>query len=75
MQTISVKEASEQLAHLVDAAIDGDIVLITTADERTVRLVPITYSKQQRQFGSAKGLVETHDDFNDPLADFAEYMN
>lgn len=31
-------------------------------------------SKPRRQFGSAKGLFTTPDDFNEPLEDFEEYM-
>ncbi len=29
--------------------------------------------KQQRQFGSAKGLIHIADNFDDPLEEFAEY--
>ena len=29
---------------------------------------------KQRQFGSAKGFFKMHDDFDEPLKDFKEYM-
>lgn len=35
--------------------------------------VPFKAAKRHPQFGSAQGLLEIADDFDDPLADFAEY--
>lgn len=30
--------------------------------------------QKQRKFGTAKGFFEMHDDFDEPLEDFKEYM-
>jgi hypothetical protein len=35
--------------------------------------VPVKIPRRRAQFGSAKGLVEVSDDFDEPLSDFAEY--
>jgi hypothetical protein len=39
-----------------------------------VKLVPKSFEKKRPQFGSAEGSVQMSDDFNEPLPDFAEYM-
>jgi hypothetical protein len=39
-----------------------------------VKLVPKSSEKKPPQFGSAKGSVQMSDDFDEPLPDFAEYM-
>jgi hypothetical protein len=31
-------------------------------------------SNKQRQFGAAKGFFKMHDDFDEPLEDFKDYM-
>ena len=31
-------------------------------------------TKDEREFGSARGLIQIHDGFDDPLEDFKEYM-
>ena len=34
----------------------------------------VKQTRKCRQFGSAKGMVKIADDFDEPLADFQEYM-
>ena len=33
------------------------------------------YQQQERKVGFAKGLLKIHDNFDDPLDDFKDYMN
>ena len=74
MQQVNVEEATTQLPTLIDAAVRGEVVLITTDDQQTVRLVPVNPTKQPRRPGSAKGMIHMADDFDAPLDDFREYM-
>ena len=74
MQQVKLDEASTQLPTLIDAAMRGEVVLITTEVERTVQLVPVERNKRPRRPGSAKGLIEIADDFDEPLDEFREYM-
>ncbi len=74
MQQVSADEAKEHLAEVIEAAVKGEIVLITRDDEQVVRLVPITRTKRRRKAGSAQGLIVMSDDFDAPLEDFEEYM-
>lgn len=74
MHQVNVDEATTQLPNLLDAAVRGEVVLITTSDQQTIRLVPIRHTKQPRRPGSAKGLIHMANDFDAPLDDFHEYM-
>jgi len=74
MHQINVEEAKSSLPELIDAAINGEEVVIAKDAEHVVRLVPVSRAKPRPQFGSAKGLILIADDFDEPLEDFAEYM-
>jgi antitoxin (DNA-binding transcriptional repressor) of toxin-antitoxin stability system len=74
MQQVKLNEATTLLPSLIDAAVRGEVVLITTDDQQTVRLVPVSHTKQPRRAGSAKGLIHMADDFESPLDDFREYL-
>ena len=73
MTQVTLNEATNQLAALVEAALDGEEVLITR-NGHGVRLVPCE-EKPRPRFGSAKGIITyIADDFDAPLEEFKEYM-
>lgn len=74
MQQVSLNEAQLHLLSLVDAAIQGETVLIVRDDQHTVQLVPVAGGKPTRKAGSAKGLLSIAADFDAPLPDFDEYL-
>lgn len=74
MNQINIEEAKTNLPELIDAAINGEEIVIAKDEEHVVKLVPISRAKPHPQFGSAKGLISISDDFDEPLEDFAEYM-
>lgn len=71
---VSVTEAATKLQELIDAAIDGEEVIICIDDRPAIKLVPIELVKPPRKPGSAKGLIWMSDDFDEPLEEFREYM-
>ena len=73
MQHIDVREAKDKLTSLIDAAVNGEEVVITKDGLQTVRLVPVSPAKPRPQFGSARGLITMSPDFDEPLDDFEEY--
>jgi antitoxin (DNA-binding transcriptional repressor) of toxin-antitoxin stability system len=73
MHEVTLEEASARLSDLIDAALRGESVAITTVDQRAVQLVPIPRPKRRRQFGFAKGLIVMSEDFDAPLPEFEEY--
>jgi antitoxin (DNA-binding transcriptional repressor) of toxin-antitoxin stability system len=74
MFQVKLKDATTNLADLVDAALRGEMVLITGENQAAVRLVPVSSPRQRRQSGSARGLVMLSADFDAPLDDFQEYL-
>jgi len=71
---VSLTEAAASLNDLVQAAIDGEEVILLNGDRPAIKLVPIESVKPRPKFGSAKGLVWMSDDFDEPLEDMKEYM-
>ena len=76
MQQITLDEATKDLLALVEAAIKGEEIVITKDDKPVVKLSPIYPPKKSwpAKAGSAKGLVTISDDFDEPIADFEDYL-
>jgi len=74
MHQIDIDQAKSQFAALLQAALDGDEVVITQNHQPVLKLVRVTPPVKRRQSGSAKGLIWMSDDFDQPLDDFREYM-
>jgi antitoxin (DNA-binding transcriptional repressor) of toxin-antitoxin stability system len=74
MYQVRLDEARSRLLALINAAIEGEKVLIFKDDRQVVQLVPIAPPERHPQFGSAKGLITMTENFDAPLEDFAEYM-
>ena len=74
MQYITLNEAKEQLAALIDTVANGEQVFITTDDQTVVQLVLAALPQHAPTFGSARGLITVPDDFDDPLPEFEPYM-
>lgn len=74
MQQISLVEAYKDLPSLIEAAIKGEEIIIIKDDLPVVKIMPLSPVKQPRKAGSAKGLVTLSDDFDEPIADFEDYL-
>lgn len=73
MTQVDLQKAKEQFWELIELAASGEEVVISKGKEPFVKLVSVNKPKK-RQFGSAKGLIQISDDFDEPLKDFEEYM-
>lgn len=74
MSQIDIAQAKIQLEGLLQAALNGDEIIITQNDQPVLKLVRLTPPPKRRQSGSAKGLIWMSPDFDEPLEDFSEYM-
>jgi prevent-host-death family protein len=74
MQQVDLDQAKMHLLDLIEAAGKGEEIVITKDNHPVAKLVPVSRAKLRPQFGSAAGLITIADDFNEPLADFGEYM-
>lgn len=75
MHTVNLVEAEQQLRQLLNAVANGEEVIIRRPDGRAFRIVPAEIRPPRPRFGSAKGLIEIGEDFDEPLEDFEEYMS
>lgn len=71
---VSLVEAAASLNDLVQAAIDGEEVILLNGDQPAIKFMPIAAIKLDRKPGSAKGLIWMSDDFDEPLEEFREYL-
>ena len=69
--TIDLEHEERPLGELVEQTLGGTEIVITKGDRPVARLVAIP-ARTPRQFGSARGLIEIADDFDEPLQDFQE---
>jgi prevent-host-death family protein len=74
MHQVNLEEAKAHLPDLIDAAVEGEEVIIAKDAQHLVKLVSVSAAKPRPQFGSAKGLITIADDFDEPIKDFEEYM-
>ena len=74
MYQVSVKEGATQWETLIQAALNGEEIVITQDEKPIIKWMVVKQQKQPR-FGSGKHLgIVMSDDFDEPLEDFAEYM-
>lgn len=75
MVTIQLEEAPTQFRRFVEAALTGEEIVITYLGKPIIKWVVVGQPKPRRRPGSAKSLqLQMADDFDEPLADFAEYI-
>lgn len=73
---ISLTEASAELVGLVEAALQGEEIVILKDNQPVVKLIRLEPIQKRRpaKAGSAKGRVWMSNGFDEPLEDFKEYM-
>ncbi len=71
---VNYEDAKTKLSDLIEAAMRGDKVVITKNGQQIIQLVPMKTVHRRRKFGSAKGKIKFAKGYDEPLADFHEYM-
>ena len=74
MLQINVHDPKIKLADLIEAAENGEEILIVTDNKKTFKIVEVDATHPHPQYGSAEGLFEMADDFDAPLEAFKDYM-
>jgi prevent-host-death family protein len=72
--TVNVHEAKTHLSRLLARVEAGERITIARAGKPVAILGPAEERPPDRVPGIDKGLVVIHDDFDDPLPEFEEYM-
>ena len=80
VETVNVGEAKTHFSRLLARVEAGERIVIARAGHpiaelaRIAELAPITHARPPRIPGMDRGRVVIHDNFDDPLPDFEEYM-
>jgi prevent-host-death family protein len=69
MQMVNMHEAKTHFSKLVDAAANGEEIIIAKAGVPTAKLVGLNPVKPRLKFGTLKGKMTIPDDFDEPLPD------
>ena len=69
MEPVNIHQAKTQLSKLIEAAEQGEEVIIARAGKPVVRLVPVGTALPRRRPGSLEGQLLISDDFDAPLPD------
>ena len=69
MTRVNLSEAGIEFADLLARVRSGEEIVLAEDGVPVARLVPVPASPLRRQPGSARGLIEVGDDFDDPLPD------
>ena len=64
---VNIHEAKTHFSRLVERVQAGEEVTIARAGRPVARLVPLPPKVARRSPGSARGLIEVGDDFDEPL--------
>lgn len=70
MIKVNLREAQGHLPELFEEAAHGEEVLITRDDGLTCKIVSFEAPRPKPVFGSARGQIRIHEDFDAPLEDF-----
>lgn len=71
---VSVYEAKSKLSQMINAALDGEEVIITRNGQETVQLVRVNSKGKRNWVGMYEGEIIIHDDFDTPLAEFEDML-
>jgi prevent-host-death family protein len=75
MTRVNLAEAKARLSELVDAALDGEEIVIARRNVPVVKLMALKQRKKNvPDFGLFKGRIWIAPDFDEPLEEFAEYV-
>ena len=74
VETVNVHEAKTHLSRLLARVEAGERIVIARAGHPIAELTPITQVRPPRVPGMDRGRVVIHDNFDDPLPEFEEYM-
>lgn len=67
MAQVNIHEAKTHLSRLLQRVLEGEEIVIAKAGRPVARLIPVATAARHRRPGTAKGLIEMRDDFDEPL--------
>ncbi len=75
MHQVTIHEAKTHLSKLIQEALNGETVIIAKGNKPLIKLEVLPEAKSERRLGGLKNLlINMPEDFNEPLADFSDYI-
>lgn len=74
IRTIEAPQIQVEWIKLLEAASQGEEIIITRDTQPVAKLAPVSHGDGDLRYGSAKGLVTIHPDFDAPIEGFEEYQ-
>lgn len=71
---VSVYEAKSKLSQMINAALDGEEVIITRNGQETVQLVRVNSKGKRNWIGMYDSEIVIHDDFDASAPAFADLL-
>ncbi|MCE7983267.1 MAG: type II toxin-antitoxin system prevent-host-death family antitoxin [Caldilinea sp. CFX5] len=76
MTQVTIHEAKTHLSKLIQLALTGEEIIIAKGKQPLVKLIALPTARPQRRLGMyPNAIIHIADDFDEPLAEFAEYMS
>jgi prevent-host-death family protein len=72
-ETVGAFEAKTHFSDLLEKAHQGTVIIVTRRGKPVAQLGPTKDHVTRLTYGSAKGQIHMSADFDEPLADMAEY--
>lgn len=69
MRTVNIHAAKTQFSRLVEAAAEGEEIVIAKAGKPVARLMPLADRRGKRRLGALAGKLRVPADFDAPLPD------
>ena len=75
MAQVTIHEAKTHLSKLIQRTLEGEEIIIAKGKQPLVKLIALPEARPQRRLGMyPDAIIHMADDFDAPLAEFAEYM-
>ena len=74
MYRVNIHEAKTHFSKLIRKVLNGEEVIISKGNKPVAKLVALDGEKLARKLGTAKGQIAVAPDFDEPLADFKDYI-
>jgi antitoxin (DNA-binding transcriptional repressor) of toxin-antitoxin stability system len=75
MVQVSLEEAMLRLPQLIREAKNGEEIVLVENELPFARVIPLLRHRPKAQFGSARGLIELSDNWDDTPEGFENYMS
>lgn len=75
MIQVTIHEAQANLSHLIEQVLQGEVILIVRDQQPVARLVAIAEARPARRIGGAAHVfIAIAPDYDEPLAEYKNYM-